>query len=170
MSAARFDQQETTRLHRDGGPDESLLLLGYEPSVVVSEIALADYSCCAFDHGLTPTEFLEKHNPMFRAGEQLLQAYTTKVACFSPDRYQLVVINNSVTALAPDQLAWQGVLHTATIPRPNGAARRVVNSMMLASVAPGTPEVVSQPELDTFLTTAPVRRKGYDKQHLEEDC
>jgi hypothetical protein len=27
--------------------------------------------------GLTPAEFLEQHNPMFRAGEELLRPYTT---------------------------------------------------------------------------------------------
>src|SRR5262245_4706761 len=34
VSAARFDQQTTTRPHLDGGPEESLLMLGYEPSGV----------------------------------------------------------------------------------------------------------------------------------------
>ena len=32
-SASCFDQQAPTRPHRDGGPDASFLLLGYEPSV-----------------------------------------------------------------------------------------------------------------------------------------
>src|ERR1043166_2092089 len=31
-SLARFDQQETTKFHLDGAPDQSMLMLGYEPS------------------------------------------------------------------------------------------------------------------------------------------
>ena len=37
QSMGRFDQQETTKPHRDGGPEESLLLLGYEPSHRIGE-------------------------------------------------------------------------------------------------------------------------------------
>src|SRR5437868_5563851 len=33
-SMARFDQQETTKLHLDGAPDQSMLMLGYELSRV----------------------------------------------------------------------------------------------------------------------------------------
>src|SRR5207253_562812 len=80
LSAGRFDQQTTTKFHRDGGPDECLLILGYEPSPVKAELAMADYSRCAFDLGLTPTRFLEQHNPMYRRGEELLRPYITKVA------------------------------------------------------------------------------------------
>lgn len=32
----RFDQQVTTDLHQDGGPDENMLVLGYEPSEIKS--------------------------------------------------------------------------------------------------------------------------------------
>ena len=46
----------TTRPHRDGGPDECLLLLGYEPSSVPAELRMADYSRCAHGLGLTPGE------------------------------------------------------------------------------------------------------------------
>src|SRR5262245_44430636 len=40
VSVSRFDQQAQTRPHRDGGPDASLLLLGYEPSEVTSRLLL----------------------------------------------------------------------------------------------------------------------------------
>ena len=65
LSAARFDQQETTRPHLDGGPDECFLMLGYEPSEVDAELEISDYAKCAFDLGLSPKEFMAKHNPMF---------------------------------------------------------------------------------------------------------
>src|SRR5262245_4717279 len=42
VSLGRFDQQVTTKPHLDGGPAESLLLLGYEPSAVASRLFLVD--------------------------------------------------------------------------------------------------------------------------------
>lgn len=54
VSAARFDQQESTKSHLDGGPDECFLMLGYEPSEIASELEISDYAKCAFDRGLTP--------------------------------------------------------------------------------------------------------------------
>lgn len=167
LSAARFDQQVTTKLHRDGGPDECFLMLGYEPSPVCSEVLLADYSRCASDMGLTPEEFLDRHNPMFMAGEQLLQPYTTRVVCFSNDCCQVLLVNNSMSDYAPGR-SWQGVLHTARILNPDDAHHRVINSTMVASVAAGTKETVSVAELDDFVETSVVHRRGYDKLHLDD--
>src|SRR3954471_1662893 len=75
----RFDQQETTRFHLDGGPDQALLLLGYEPSAVRSRLALADYTRCASDLGLEPKRFLDEFNPMYRRGEERLARYVTEL-------------------------------------------------------------------------------------------
>src|SRR5208283_291981 len=55
-SMGRFDQQETTKFHLDGAPDESLLLLGYEPSKVRSRLFLADFTRCSFDLGIEPKQ------------------------------------------------------------------------------------------------------------------
>lgn len=169
LSAARFDQQTTTKLHRDGGPDECFLVLGYEPSEVRSEVVLADYSRCARDMRLTPNEFLEQHNPMFGPGAELLRPYATRVEAFSNEAAQVLLINNSSAALSKDGTTWQGVLHTATIVNPCDDKRRVVNSMMVASVPLGTVEPVSLSEQDEFITTTTVRRRGYDRQHLTDD-
>ncbi len=169
LSAARFDQQTTTKLHRDGGPDECFLMLGYEPSEVRSEVILADYSRCARDMQITPSEFLEQHNPMFGPGAELLRPYATRVEGFSNDAAQVLLINNSVAALSEDRTTWQGLLHTATVHNPCDDKRRVVNSMMVASVLPGTAEPVSPVEQDKFITTTIVRRRGYDRQHLTDD-
>jgi len=163
LSAGRFDQQVTTKFHRDGGPPECLLILGYEPTSIRAEFSLADYSRCAFDLGLTPAQFLEKHNPMFVAGEELLRPYTTRVACFSNAHYQVLVINNSVAEWSDDRRAWQGVLHTARILNPSDAHRRVVNSTMVASVEMGAPSSVSDADIREFVTTSLVRQHGYTK-------
>ena len=169
LSATRFDQQETTRPHLDGGPEECLLMLGYEPSAIESELETFDYARCAFDHGLSPQEFLAAHNPMFEAGQELLRSYSLRVPCFSRTEYRIVCINNSSAAWSESEPAWQGVLHTATIPAPDESERRVVDSTMITPAPPGTPDAVDDDAMDDFVTTSVVRRRGHDKAHLEDD-
>ncbi|MCC7421801.1 MAG: hypothetical protein IT428_16095 [Planctomycetaceae bacterium] len=168
-SAGRFDQQETTKPHRDGAPDESLLVLGYEPSAVESEVALLDYSACAHAMGITPADFLDRHNPMFVRGAELLRPWTTPVETFASRRPQILVINNSMAAYAPEEFRWQGVLHTATIPRPDESQRRVINSMMLVSDDHSDVDTLSDADIQQFLTTTRVLRRGYARPELEND-
>lgn len=170
LSVARFDQQTTTRPHRDGGPDECFLMLGYEPSEVDSELELADYARCAYDLGVSPQQFLSQFNPMFHAGKERLQPYTTRPICFSRRQYQIVCINNSLAPYSTSQPHWQGVLHTATILAPDDSQRRVINSTMIAPAPIGTTGELSAALLEEFATTSAVRRQGYDKQHLQDDA
>lgn len=169
LSAGRFDQQATTKLHRDGGPAECFLMLGYEPTPIEAELTIADYARCAYDRGLSPAQFLKRHNPMFAAGEAILEPYMTRLACFSNRRAMIVLVNNSDGPNDPSGRTWQGVLHTATVRNPSETLRRVVNSTMIASVPPGTPETVSAAELATFACTNLVRRRGHDKPLVEDD-
>ena len=169
LSAARFDQQETTRPHLDGGPEECFLMLGYEPSAVDSEVEITDYARCAFDLGLTPEELLSRHNPMFKSGFDILRPYSTRVPCFSRTKFQIICINNSSAKISPSQPAWQGTLHTATILTADENERRVINSTMIASAPLGTPDAIESGTLDEFVSTSAVRRRGYDKPHLDDD-
>ncbi|MBB3205501.1 hypothetical protein FHS27_001301 [Rhodopirellula rubra] len=169
LSAARFDQQETTRPHLDGGPDECFLMLGYEPSAVDSDLQITDYTKCAFDLGLTPKELLVKHNPMFQSSFEILEPYSTRVPCFSKTNYQIICINNSSAGYSSLEPAWQGTLHTATILTPDEDERRVINSTMIASVPKGTPDTIDASVLNEFASTSAVRRRGYDKPHLDDD-
>lgn len=170
LSTSRFDQQETTRPHLDGGPAECFLMLGYEPSAVDSELEISDYSRCAFDHGLTPATFMEEHNPMFDVGRDMLRPYTTRLSCFSRSDYQILFINNSCAPYSETHPAWQGVVHTATILNPDVSARRVIDSTMIAPVTAGTPGVIDGDALDDFITTSAVRRRGYGKPDREDDA
>ncbi len=157
-SAARFDQQETTRPHLDGGPDESLLMLGYEPSEIDSELEISDYAKCAFDLGISPKAFMAEYNPMFKPGYDMLRPYTTRVPCFSKTDYQIVCINNSCAAYSESQLGWQGAVHTVTILTPDATASRVINSTMIASVPAGTADKIVADELNDFVSTSVVSR------------
>lgn len=159
-SAMRFDQQVTTKPHLDGGPEQSALLLGYEPTAVNSQIEIFDYLACSLRMGLTPQEFLAQHNPMFRAGYELLRPYRTRLESFDPDRFQLVVVNNSHAT--HDGQNWLGTLHTATILNPNRDRRRVINSMMVASMSSGATGLIGATDLEQFVATPDVARRGYD--------
>lgn len=158
QSMTRFDQQVTTKPHRDGGPDESILMLGYEPSSVESDLEMSDYSRCANDLGITPAEFLDRHNPMFSDGQVRLAAYATPIEDFDNASFQIMIINNSMNPVGQGLL---GVLHTAKIISPNPSVRRVINSTMIASVQPGDGENISACEQSDFVTTEVVRRPIY---------
>lgn len=133
LSMGRFDQQNSTRLHLDGGPERSFLMLGYEPTTVRSELHIADFSRCAHDLGLSPAGFLHQHNPMFSGGAELLKDYVTTLRDWQEDRPRIVIINNSI---ADSNKRWEtyGVLHGATILAPDPEATRVINSTMIAPV------------------------------------
>jgi hypothetical protein len=129
----RFDQQNSTKPHRDGAPEESLLILGYEPTTVRSELSMADYSKLANDMGLSPNQFLETHNPMFDQSDELLTPVTTQLTAFNPKYFQLVIVNNSSAPLEAAKSRWQGVLHCAKVQKLEGA-QRVINSTVVCPV------------------------------------
>ncbi len=170
LSAARFDQQTTTKPHLDGGPDECFLMLGYEPSEVDASLAISDYAKCAFDLGISPKDFMTKHNPMFQSGYELLRPYTTHIPCFSQTDFQIICINNSSAPHSRDPSTWQGTLHTATISTPDESKRRVVNSTMIAPAPAATPDSITESQQQDFIHTSAVRRRGYDKPHLTDDA
>src|SRR5262245_37464900 len=142
-----FDQQVSTEAHRDGGPDESVLVLGYEPTSVGSRLWLYDHTRAADDRGLTPAVFLERFNPLTEAGRRALEGHETELTAFAAGHYQAVVVNNGNRAPGGDSRGMLGVLHRALIPRPDPTARRVINSMMLAPADPLPDEAVT-----SFLT------------------
>lgn len=151
LSMSRFNQQTSTKPHRDGGPAESLLLLGYEPTPIISHMAMADYSQCAHDLGLTPAEFLERHNPMFPQGGELLADYTTTLHAFDPGQFQILLINNSMAEFQSGAPRWQGVLHQATIPDPEDTATRVVNSIQLTPAGSEGSSPITPTERERFV-------------------
>jgi hypothetical protein len=131
----RFDQQVTTKFHRDGAPEASLLVLGYEPSSIQSRFFLADACRAANDAGMGVNAFLSANNPMFPNGERLLGPYVQELLV-PRDTGAIVVVNNS---LFPDDTPTPhllGLLHKGTIERPDPHARRVINSMGLTPDVP----------------------------------
>ena len=130
-SMGRFDQQATTKFHQDGAPDQSMLMLGYEPSKVRSRLFLADYTRAAFDLGITPEQFLTDFNPMYKKGEELLVRYTAELPQPAEGHTRILMVNNSSLPFTEDRSNPLGVMHKAEIVTPDEAERRIVNSTML---------------------------------------
>jgi hypothetical protein len=149
----RFDQQVSSRFHRDGAPPASLLLLGYEPTVVRSRVFIADAHRAALAAGLGIHEYLAAFNPMFPSGEERLRPFVVEVEV-PHDEPHILVINNSLMPYQPDGSTPLGVLHKAVIPEADPSASRVINSMglMLAGDASAAPK--DPTEVGHFLTRA----------------
>lgn len=157
-SMARFDQQETTKLHLDGAPEQSMLMLGYEPSRVHSRLFLADYTRAASDLGITPTQFLQDFNPMYKKGEDLLGRYVTELPQPLDGHSRILLVNNSSLPFTEARTNPLGVMHKAIIVTPNDAERRIVNSTMLAV---GDGDEIGLEQQQDFVTTDKISQKVY---------
>lgn len=131
LSLGRFDQQASTKLHLDGAPARSFLMLGYEPTEVRSQFLISDFTLCAHELGISSTDFLQRHNPMFGPGADMLRNYTTTITGWHEDRPRIVVINNSIGSTS-DGIPMLGVMHGASIPEPKPHLQRIINSTMIA--------------------------------------
>jgi hypothetical protein len=149
----RFDQQVSSKFHRDGAPLASLLVLGYEPTAVRSRFWIADASAAALQAGLPLKEYLAANNPMFPSGEAALAPFITELALPLGESF-LIVANNSL--LPFDGTNPLGVLHKAVIPSPDPAGRRVINSIGFTPLAEGAIGLPAA-ETERFLT-----REGLD--------
>ena len=154
-SMGRFDQQETTKFHLDGASAESMLMLGYEPSKVRSRLFLADYCRAAFDQGITPQQFLQDFNPMYRKGEELLGRYVTELPQPAEGHARILLINNSSLPFTEDRTNPLGVMHKADILSPTEKERRLVNSMMLVTEG----EEIGKERQEEFVRTNEISKK-----------
>jgi hypothetical protein len=144
----RFDQQVSSRFHRDGAPPASLLVLGYEASRVRSRVFAADAERAALAAGLPVNEYLAAHHPLTPAGEAKLWAVATELALPANEPF-VVVLNNSLLPPGPGRVL--GVLHKAEVPEPDANATRVINSvgLMLRGDLTGVPK--SESDVVDFL-------------------
>jgi hypothetical protein len=157
-SMGRFDQQETTKFHLDGAPNQSILMLGYEPSKVRSRLFLADYCRAAFDQGISPQQFLSEFNPMYRKGEELLRRYVTELPQPAEAHARILLINNSSLPFTETRTNSLGVMHKAEIINPSQTERRIVNSTMLAL---DEKDEVGRGQQEEFVRTDRISQKMY---------
>ncbi len=154
LTLDRFDQQRTTAAHRDGAPDESLLILGYEPSEVPSRLFILDFTHAALDLGLTGQDFLSRFNPMIARGEDVLGPYAAEVTPFVASHYRIVVLNNSLSGANGARHGMLGVLHQALVPNPRPDKPRIVHSLVLEGVDLDAAPALSDTALQAFVEQA----------------
>jgi len=138
-SMSRFNQQNTTKFHLDGGPIPNILVLGYEPSKVKSRLFLADHPCAANDLQVDPKALVSK--AMFGKDEGL-QPYVTELPQPEEGHSYILFINNDAVL---------GVMHKAEIEK-NPAEFRMVNSIMLAPLE-GDQSRYTDEDLKEYITT-----------------
>jgi hypothetical protein len=149
----RFDQQVSTKFHRDGGPAASLLILGYEPSRVRSRFFVADACRAAAGLGMGVNAFLAAHNPLSPQGEGALADVISEVG-WPHDRGAIIVVNNSLTPDDTPPGHPLGLLHKGWIEQPDPSATRVINSIgAMPANEPGR-DALPPEQVERFLTRA----------------
>lgn len=166
----RFNQKNSTKPHRDGAPEHSLLILGYEPSPVPAALSMADYSKLALQMHLTPDQILENHNPMYIDGAKMLEPFTTTLDLFDHNFFNLVIVNNSSAKFDPDAGNWQGVLHCAQVgngmsQQEMGKLPRVINSTVVfrrdASGTQDSAKEITSERIDWFARGNELNESAY---------
>jgi hypothetical protein len=150
VSVSRFDQQNPTRPHRDGGPDASILLLGYEPTEVKSRLSLLDYTRAAVDRDMTPAAFLDCCNPAFGGDPELLRDYIIPVEGFDSEQFQILIVNNSQLPYEQRERGMLGLLHHAVVDTPLPGRERCIDSLLMGVVETG----LSEEQLRAFIEEA----------------
>lgn len=128
----RFDQQVNTPFHVDNAANQSILMLGYEPSEIKSELHVADYHAYANKAYKTLEDYSNKFTPVFKDDEDLLKPFTSKINSVNQDNYSIAIINNSSPKSNIETL---GMYHKALIRNKDLGKSRVVNSMVLNVVS-----------------------------------
>jgi hypothetical protein len=123
-----------------------------------SRLFLADFTRAAFDLGITPEQFLQDFNPMYKKGDELPGRYVTELLQPAEGHSRMLVINNSSLPFTAARTNPLGVMHKAIIVTPDEAERRIVNSTML--VTEGGDEISAEKQ-EEFVRTDKISQKNY---------
>jgi len=145
----RFNHQNTTPYHRDNAPEDSFLMLGYEPTKIESKLSFADYHQLITKNDIPADKYYELYNPLFKKGLELLKPYISKVEGFDKETYKIVLLNNSDLTSKKTY----GVLHKAEIPEKDLSQSRILNSVMLYLKPMNQPRIKTKEEELEFVET-----------------
>jgi hypothetical protein len=109
----RFDQHKSSKFHRDGAPSASLLVLGYEPSTVESQLFVADVYQAALSQKMGINHYLSRFSPLLPPGEEKLKPFIKKVN-FDTTKGAIILINNSMWPDNQSPLSY-GLFHKADV-------------------------------------------------------
>lgn len=151
---SRFDQQKTTKFHRDNAPIDSYLVLGYEPTKIESRILFADYHRFVSENKLSIDEYYKLYNPIFKVGEKRLSPYIIANKKLDKTSFHIVIINNS--DLESEKTF--GILHKAEMITKDQNQERIVNSMMLCLKSSNEPQKISKQDEIRFVGTKEINK------------
>jgi hypothetical protein len=130
FSMGRVDQKNTTKIHLDGAPPQSILILGYEPSLVRSTVSVIDYIKYCSDNGVNVSDFLKDYNPMYSDGIDFAN-YTTRLVNFDNENNNIIVINNSSSDCSSCGMC--GLMHLANVR--HSSEPRIINTINIADLS-----------------------------------
>ncbi len=146
----RFNQQHSSRFHRDSAPEHTFLILGYEPTKVQSKVFIADYTKYIENHDQSLASFFggtEDVNTI--ENDHLIESYVTELTPFPKNHYRLVVLNNSKSFKEKTF----GVFHRGKILKKIENENRILNYMMLKLCDEHQEEDYDQEAIINFIHT-----------------
>lgn len=150
----RFDQQVNTPYHLDNASQQSILMLGYEPSQIKSEMFLADYDSYFRSKKSGVEEEGTLYEPIIQESDNEILPFSIKLDPFDNNNYRLLVINNSNSRSNREML---GLYHKARIIKPDLTKSRVVNSIML-NLIPRNEKLKNVIDEENFINTTLVSK------------
>lgn len=155
VSAVHMNQKYSTQAHIDAGPAEGLLILGYEPTAVKSQICVTDYIQYAQSIGQPVPTFLREYPSKHQEHLKKMVPFTTELLAFQPDRYQVVIFNNSSLTLESCKRGMHGmlgVMHQASIDdQADEKHERIINSIMLGVASLDALSLYGDDDLQKFI-------------------
>jgi len=128
QGAGRFNQQNTSRFHRDTAEEHAFLMLGYEPTKVDSKVYVADYSKHIESQNMSVETYFGGDEDVNTADDdQLLLPYITQLAPFPKNNYRLLLLNNSKSFKENTF----GVFHRGEVLQKIEGEDRILNYMLL---------------------------------------
>lgn len=147
---SRTNHRNSSQFHIDTAPEQSILMLGYEPSTVESKVYLADYTRFLEENELSAQDYFRNSiNGNFAPNDEELTPYVSELTPFPKDHYRIVVINNSRSF---GQKTY-GVFHRGEVPDNLVQEDRLVNAIMLAVCESGIEETYGDHMIKNFMTT-----------------
>lgn len=147
---SRANHKNSSNFHIDSAPEESVLILGYEPTIVESKVYLADYTKFLEEKGLAAQDYFRNSiNGNFAPNDDELTPYVSELTPFPKDHYRLVIINNSRSY---GQKSY-GVFHRGEVQKNINQKDRIVNAVMIAVCEMGVEESCSEFMISDFAKT-----------------
>lgn len=147
---SRANHRNTSNFHIDTAPEESILILGYEPTTIESKVYLADFTKYLEEKDLEAQDYFRNSvNGNFAPDDEELTPYVSELTPFPKGHYRLVIINNSRSY---GQKSY-GVFHRGEVPNNLEQEDRIVNAVMIAVCEMGVEESCSEYMISDFAKT-----------------